>query len=298
MERELAVMPTMSDLAEDSNPMAVTQFYQPSAEDIDHEAALNDQKLLEATSLSIVIPARNEEKIIADLVQKLIAEIPQGLNVEIIVGNNSKSEDRTEEIVGAIASAHPKVKISVINTPKGVSNARNYGADNATGEYLLFLDADMGVSPGFLRNGILGMIKNRYDIAGFNLKPTTNKPVHHTVIAGLNVVTKAFAYTPKPFCVGGAIMIKRKIHNKVGGFNTNMTFAEDADYVTRVANQGNKLGFLPATAHFGMDRFENIGVVNMVLRYIQNSLVFYTTGHPSEKILEIYAKSRDGQLYE
>lgn len=94
------------------------------------------------TTLSIVIPALNEEDGIATIVDRTLAVEPelaaQGLELELIVVDDG-STDRTAEIVQSYA---PKVRLVQHEVNKGYGAAIKTGFQQATGEWLGFMDAD------------------------------------------------------------------------------------------------------------------------------------------------------------
>jgi glycosyltransferase involved in cell wall biosynthesis len=95
-----------------------------------------------SVTLSIVIPALNEEDGIADIIQRVQAAEPSlesvGVgNVEIIVVDDG-SRDRTAEV----AAGFPKVRLVRHLVNRGYGAAIKTGFAQATGELLAFLDAD------------------------------------------------------------------------------------------------------------------------------------------------------------
>ena len=97
--------------------------------------------------LSIVIPAFNEERLIErcllSISTSLTANLTAGFTSEIIVVDNN-STDNTATLARQ-AGAH--VVFEPINQ---IGRARNTGAALATGDWLLFLDADSVLNPGLL----------------------------------------------------------------------------------------------------------------------------------------------------
>ena len=97
--------------------------------------------------LSIVIPAFNEARLIERCLQSistsLVANLTSGFTSEIIVVDNN-STDNTATLARQ-ARAH--VVFEPINQ---IGRARNTGAALATGDWLLFLDADSVLNPGLL----------------------------------------------------------------------------------------------------------------------------------------------------
>jgi glycosyltransferase involved in cell wall biosynthesis len=112
--------------------------------------------------VSILIPARNEEQNIARLLKGIVKQ--SYWNIEVIVYND-QSTDQTESIVKEFAASDNRV--SVINgelLPQGWLG-KNFGchslAQNAKGDFLLFLDADVMVSTHFVENAVAYMQRKR-----------------------------------------------------------------------------------------------------------------------------------------
>ncbi|WP_026061801.1 glycosyltransferase [Rhodococcus rhodochrous] len=95
--------------------------------------------------LSIVVPAHNEERYIAQCLAALLAQKSE-IHEILVVDNNST--DRTAQIVEAIAAGEPLVRRIVESRP-GVAFARNAGFDAVTGDLIGRIDADTRVRPGW-----------------------------------------------------------------------------------------------------------------------------------------------------
>jgi len=106
-------------------------------------------------TISVIIPARNEEALIASTVDSVLrardvfrASGGPGAAVEILVIDNA-STDRTAEIL----ARHPgaaEVRVARC-VPRGAAAARNLGARMAIGRILVFLDADTRLPPEAIR---------------------------------------------------------------------------------------------------------------------------------------------------
>ena len=100
-----------------------------------------------STHLSIIIPAFNEERLIERCLQSVTASVSQnftpGFTSEVIVVDNN-STDNTATLA---RQAGARVVFEPINQ---IGRARNTGAAQAAGDWLLFLDADSLLSPGLL----------------------------------------------------------------------------------------------------------------------------------------------------
>ena len=90
--------------------------------------------------ISFIIPAYNAEKYIVDCLNSIVKQKIQ--EYEIIVINDG-SKDNTQKICEEYIDQNPERDIRLINQlNSGVSVARNRGIDEATGEWVMFIDAD------------------------------------------------------------------------------------------------------------------------------------------------------------
>ena len=112
--------------------------------------------------VSILIPARNEEYNIANLLTDL--QIQDYKNIEIIVFNDL-STDRTEAVISELKKNDQRIQL--INS-KGLPETwlgKNYACHRlallAKGEYLLFIDADVRIRNGIISNSISLAQKNK-----------------------------------------------------------------------------------------------------------------------------------------
>ncbi|MDO3648376.1 glycosyltransferase family 2 protein [Nocardia mangyaensis] len=94
-------------------------------------------------SLSVVIPAYNEEEIIGECLTRL-AEQREHIAEVLVVDNNST--DRTTEIVAEQAARWPAIRL-IGEAEQGLVHARNRGLDSAVGDLIARIDADTLVPP-------------------------------------------------------------------------------------------------------------------------------------------------------
>jgi glycosyltransferase involved in cell wall biosynthesis len=96
-------------------------------------------------TVSVIIPAYNEEKTILEVLRKVAEQRVDGVGFEIIVIDDG-SRDRTVEVL----EKNPQLYSKLIKQPRngGKGAAVRAGLAAATGEYILFQDADLEYDPG------------------------------------------------------------------------------------------------------------------------------------------------------
>ena len=94
---------------------------------------------------SVIIPVHNAEQYIDRCLQSIFVNDFE--DYEILAVENG-STDNSLAILNSYASEHPQIKV-FSTSEKGVSNARNIGLDNATGDIITFVDIDDTVSENY-----------------------------------------------------------------------------------------------------------------------------------------------------
>lgn len=104
-------------------------------------------------TVSIIVPVKNEEKVIARLLKALLNLSYPLSKMEIIVVND-ESSDNTGEICNHYASCYSHIR--VFNRPKSSTKAAalNYGVSHAQGEIIATFDADSVPEPDALLKAV------------------------------------------------------------------------------------------------------------------------------------------------
>lgn len=205
--------------------------------------------------LSIIIPTLNEENYLSLLLESIKKQnFERGY--EIIV-SDADSRDRTLEIAGDYGC-----KVTKGGLP---AKGRNEGAKVAKGEIFLFLDADIILpTPLFFKKTLEEFEKRNLSIASFPLIIQGNK--FDKFFFGIynlwaNLTQNFFAHASQ------AILVKREIHQKIGGFDKEIRLGEDHIYA-REGNKYGKFGFLKnETILASARRLERDGRIVTYLKY-------------------------------
>ena len=111
--------------------------------------------------VSIIVPVYNLEKYIEKCVRSLLQQTYT--NVEIILVDDG-SRDESGEICDRLASEDSRIKV-IHKENGGLSSARNCGIENATGEYIMFVDGDDFISELMVEKLYVALKDNCADIS-------------------------------------------------------------------------------------------------------------------------------------
>lgn len=204
--------------------------------------------------VSIVIPMLNEERHIEDCVQSLLGQDYPRERLDIVVVDGG-STDRSLEIVRALASRDPRVRLvggPGLNCP----TALNRGIGVARGDVVCKVDAHGYVAPDFVRVAVQRL---KGDDALMCVGGPI-RPVARSLIARSNSLARA-----SRFGVGRGVntlashdqlvetvqcgAYRRSVFDEVGGFDENLQFGEDEEMNWRIIQAGYRILFTPAM-HF------------------------------------------------
>ena len=111
--------------------------------------------------VSVIVPVYNTEKYLRKCLDSLVNQ--DFSDYEIVIVNDG-STDNSESIIKEYVSKYDFIK-SFTKENGGLSSARNYGIDKASGNYLAFVDSDDYVESNYLKELYESITKNKSDIA-------------------------------------------------------------------------------------------------------------------------------------
>ncbi|PWH12139.1 MAG: hypothetical protein DDG60_14675 [Anaerolineae bacterium] len=172
---------------------------------------------------SVIIPTLNEEILLPNLLSDLQAQTLR--DFEVIVAD-AGSQDQTVAIATRMGA---KV------VPGGMpAVGRNRGAQAASGNFLVFLDADTRIAPNFLEQ-VYNELEERFlDLATCEIEPISTHPLDGILHDFTNLAIKIGQFAD-PHAPGFCIIISRRLFRRIGGFNEKLKLAEDHDLVKRAS---------------------------------------------------------------
>ena len=92
--------------------------------------------------ISAIIPVYNAEKYLKTAIESVISQTIGFENIELIIVDD-KSADSSKEIIKSYSAKYPNIQPIFLDENSGLpGKPRNIGIENATADYLIFLDAD------------------------------------------------------------------------------------------------------------------------------------------------------------
>lgn len=113
--------------------------------------------------VSIIIPAYNAEKHLSKCIDSVLDQTVGLDEIEVVIGNDG-STDRTEQIIDQYATLYPDTIQVDTHGNLGVAETRNRALKRATGEYILFLDADDRIEKDYCQRYIEVAVKTQADV--------------------------------------------------------------------------------------------------------------------------------------
>ena len=143
--------------------------------------------------VSIVVPVYNAENYLTDCVDSIRAQSYQ--NIEILLVDDG-STDTSASLCDQLGQLDPRIRV-IHNSNHGVSNARNTGLDQATGEYILFVDSDDTISRNLVRDNLEELVSDNSDISLFGFQyvydtVSRRETVSNTIDQTLHVTDDVF----------------------------------------------------------------------------------------------------------
>ncbi len=216
--------------------------------------------------VSIIIPAYNEEKYLAETLRAVCAlDYP---DFEVIVVDNA-STDRTSEI----ARQFP-VKV-VREEKKGILHARERGRTEAVGEIIANIDADCRPTKAWLKNAVKHFNDPNVVAVSGPYYYFDSPAFSRTILFGMQKYLYAISSRilqmagKNGILIGGNTLFRRTAMEQSGGYDTSILFyGEDTDTAKKLSARG-KIVFSPSVVmHTSARRFQSEGTLRIIGKYL------------------------------
>jgi len=185
-------------------------------------------------NISVVIPAFNEEKLLpatlASVRAAAVAFEARGWVTETIVCDNN-STDRTAEIARADGAT---VVFEPVNQ---IARARNAGAARASGDWLVFVDADSQPSPALFEEVAATIANGRCIAGGCTVMLATRRLAVRFFVSLWNAISRICGWA-----AGSFMFCEASAFRQVGGFSQEIYAAEEIELFRRLKRLARERG--------------------------------------------------------
>ncbi len=171
--------------------------------------------------ISVIIPALNEKAHI----EKVVLQVLEGFDVECLVADGG-SDDGTCELAQGAGAA-------VCHSSPGRARQMNAGAEQASGDILLFLHADSRLPEGWDTLVRHTLVRSEVALGTFGFGVDENSPGFTLITWGTNLRSRWFK---RPYGDQG-LFLKRDLFERIGRF-ASVPIMEDVDLVRKARREG------------------------------------------------------------
>ena len=196
---------------------------------------------------SIIVPVYNRPDEVDELLASLVGQTEKDFEVVIVEDGSSKP---CKEVCDRYADA---LDLHYYMKPNGgPGQSRNYGVERAKGDYVLILDSDVVLPPGYISSVSEELQREPADAFGGPdcAHPSftdTQKAISYSMTSFFTTggirgskKKKLDKFYPRSFNMG----VRRDVYNKLGGFS-KMRFGEDIDFSIRIFKAGCRCRLFP-----------------------------------------------------
>ena len=220
--------------------------------------------------ISIIIPCKNESGVVENLLDSLVQQTRPADEV-IVVDSNC-----TDDTIARAKTYAKKLPLkTAAATQAGPAHARNRGASKATGDMLIFADADLILPEYFLQKFEEQINKKHLQVGSFLQRMQSNKFGIRAGAYLMNAYARLMQHTPWPIGFG-CLYVTREVFDAVNGFDTSLYIMEDYDLILKAKRAKYRTGIINIAYSTSDRRYQNDSF--QVFKGIYGELYRYTHG--------------------
>lgn len=229
--------------------------------------------------VSVIIPVYNGERYLRETLESVFAQTFRDYEVLCV---DDGSTDNSHSLLDQYGG-----RVRVIRQANaGQSAARNRGVQEATGEFVAFLDQDDLWYPSKLERQV-SALKDESEVVLVHCNYDRMDGHGRIVLAGAAIVERASALaSPLGRVIGealifpSAMLVRRDTFQRIGGFDSELRGFEDFDLIARLKNQGRFMFLQESGMAYrlhagGFSRAGQMGVIRSRERFLLRMQVLY-----------------------
>ncbi len=226
--------------------------------------------------VSVIIPVYNDPIGLEATLASLVVQDPL-YSFEIIVADNG-STDHTQQVAQRFTNRFPKlVRLVVEDEQQGSYAARNKAINEAQGDLLFFIDADMVAPSDYLNKIITAFQENNADYVGCKVDIVTDKKTlaaKYNQLGGFKVDVDLRHNHFVPTC---CLSIRKEVIDTVGNFDARLESGGDYEFGNRVYRAGLKQSYTNTVTLIHPARWKYRSLMNKSKRVARGicQLAFY-----------------------
>lgn len=240
---------------------------------------------------SVIIPTLNEEKFLPNLLESLARQTDKNFDVTVVDGS---SKDKTIAVAKSFTPKLPQLRV-IVSKIASLPLQRNLGAKHATGQWLVFVDADSVLMPYFIDR--LNVFIQKTSPTWFTTwcLPDSDSVPDAIFTLLTNIYWESMRIIKRPGAPGPLNCIRRDLFQAVGGYDETHAYNEDIEFGLRLAKHGAILTFLRETLYvWSMRRIRREGKIKVMNQYILSMIPILLFKRPF-KVMPGYVMG--GHLY-
>jgi len=221
---------------------------------------------MEKPFISVIIPALNEEHFLPNLLESLTKQTDRNFEAVVVDG---KSKDKTVERARSFEKKITNLTV-IIADHASLPYQRNVGAQHASGDWYLFVDADSVLLPYSIERVRANITsRNLKFFASWN-KPDTENDNDAVLSNFYNLLLDGSLSMSIPSGSGPFTGVRKDVFDAVHGYDEEHPFLEDADFRNRLKKIGVPISIIRETLFiWSLRRMRKQGVVKVVQSYMK-----------------------------